>query len=146
MCVYVNYYGGFSSVQIRIDIICIIIALILNIWRASFIRHPFISNQTWTYKMVYITISLFILIDILLAPSHILEHIYIESILNYDTQNLISLNWISVCGIITGAYFTYKTFALRKWRYKTMTVIAFSAILVYLAIFYFKLDYGISKQ
>jgi hypothetical protein len=69
-----------------------------------------------------------------------------ESILGYDSLNLISLNWIALMGIIIGALFTYQTFALRKWRYKTMTVIAFLAIISYLMLFYFTLDYNLPKE
>ena len=55
-----------------------------------------------------------------------------ETILGYDSTNLISLNWVALSGIILGSVFTYYVFALRKWKYKTMTVIAFSAITGYL--------------
>lgn len=49
-------------------------------------------------------------------------------------------------GIVAGCGFTYLTFALRKWRYKTMTAIAFALAIVYLAYFYFLIDYGVEKE
>ncbi|MDE6339760.1 MAG: hypothetical protein K2K97_08250, partial [Muribaculaceae bacterium] len=49
-------------------------------------------------------------------------------------------------GIIVGCGFTYFTFALRKWRYKTMTAIAFALAIIYLAWFYFMIDYGVEKE
>lgn len=57
-------------------------------------------------------------VDLLLAPSHLLEHIYKEGVLGYDSLNTISLNWVSLLGTATGALLTYQLFALRKWRYK----------------------------
>ncbi len=51
-----------------------------------------------------------------------------------------------VCGIVLlAATFTYFTFALRKWSYRTMTAIGFLLAAIYLAWFYFFIDYGIEK-
>lgn len=47
----------------------------LNLWRASFIPSPFIALATWRFKAVYLTFLLYIVVDILLAPSHLFEHI-----------------------------------------------------------------------
>ncbi|NDV64627.1 hypothetical protein [Bacteroides sp. 224] len=146
ICNYGEYYDWYQSIYIRIATVAAIIMLILNVWRASFIRHPYIELKTWKFRIVYITLVLYILIDILLAPSHLLEHVYIESILNYDSLHTISLNWIVLLGVVVGSIFTYQTFARRKWRYKTMTLIAITAILGYLMILYFTLDYNQSKE
>lgn len=64
----------------------------------------------------------------------------------FDETNLIDLNWYVLAGIIGGCGFTYLTFALRKWRYKTMTAIAFALAIVYLGYFYFMIDYGVEKE
>ena len=146
VCVYGEHYDWFDSTPIRMASIAALVILALNLWRASFIRHPFIAIQTWRYKAVYITFLLYIVVDTLLAPSHLFEHIYMETILGYDSTNLISLNWVALSGIILGSVFTYYVFALRKWKYKTMTVIAFSAITGYLMYFYFRIDYDLPKE
>lgn len=146
ICVYGEHYDWYQSWQIRIATIFCVIILLLNIWRASFIRHPFISLKTWSYKIVYMTFLLYIVINILLAPSHLLEHIYMNSILKYDSLNIISLNWIVLLGTISGSIFCYLTFARKKWKYKTMSVIAFVAITGYLIYFYFTIDYNLPKE
>ena len=74
------------------------------------------------------------------------EHSYAANILGFDETNLIDLNWYVFAGIVTGCAFTYFTFALRKWRYKTMTAIAFALAVVYLAYFYFFIDYSVEKE
>lgn len=51
-----------------------------------------------------------------------------------------------LAGIIVGCVFTYYTFALRKWRYKTMTAIGFALAAAYLGYFYFLIDYGVEKE
>ncbi len=146
VCLYGEYYDWYESVYIRIATIASLVMLALNIWRASFIRHPFIALKTWRFKIVYLTFLLYIIIDILLAPSHLFEQIYMEAILGYDSLNVISLNWVVLAGIVAGSFFAYQTFALRKWQYKTMTVIALSAIVIYLVLFYFIIDYNLPKE
>lgn len=146
VCVYGEHYEWYESSQIRIATVAGLVILALNLWRASFIRHPFIALITWRYKAVYLTFLLYIVVDILLSPQHLLEHIYMEAVLGYDSLNLISLNWVALFGIITGSIFTYIVFARHKWRYKTMTIIAFSAIAGYLMCFYFTIDYHLPKE
>ncbi|MDE6308935.1 MAG: hypothetical protein K2L81_01935, partial [Muribaculaceae bacterium] len=77
---------------------------------------------------------------------HVFEHSYAANILGFDKTNLIDLNWYVFAGNIAGGAFTYLTFAQRKWRYKTMTAIAFGLAIVYLSYFYFFIDYSIEKE
>ncbi|MDO4755771.1 MAG: hypothetical protein Q4A54_05470 [Parabacteroides sp.] len=146
VCVYGEHYDWYNSEYIWMATIGGGLTLILNRWRASFIRHPYIANQTWKYKAVYLTFFLYIVVDILLSPSHLLEHIYLEAVLGYDMLHLISINWIVLFGVVIGAIFTYLTFARQKWAYRTMTLIAFVAITAYLMIFYFTIDYNLPKE
>lgn len=77
---------------------------------ASFIRHPFIALATFRFKAVYQTFLLYIVVDILLSPSHVLEHAFMEGVLGYDSLNVVSLNWVILAGTIVGSVFTYLTF------------------------------------
>ena len=143
---YGDHYDWYQSVFIWMGTVFGLVALGLNLWRASFIRHPFIANETWRYRNVWLTFILFVVVDILLSPSHYVEHLYAESILGYDALNLVSLNWIVLLGIACGTFFTYRVFALRKWTYKTMTLIGFSLLVGYLLVMYFIIDYNLSKE
>ena len=82
----------------------------------------------------------------LMATEHVFEHTYAATILGFDETNLIDLNWYVFAGIVAGCAFTYFTFALRKWTYRTMTAIGFVLAAVYLAYFYFTIDYGVEKE
>lgn len=146
ICVYGDYYDWFESRYIRFAAVAGGIMLLLNLWRASFIRHPYIPLATFRFKIVYVTFLLYIVVDILLAPSHILEHIYLESVLGYDSLNFISLNWVVLSGIVAGSVFTFYTFAVKKWSYRLMTLIAFLSIAAYLVFFYFNIDYNLSGE
>lgn len=82
----------------------------------------------------------------LLAKDAVTRQQYDRAKTDYDETNLIDLNWYAFTGIIAGCAFTYFTFALRKWRYKTMTATAFALAACYLAWFYFFIDYGVEKE
>lgn len=146
ICVYGAHYDWFRSEYIRMAAVFAVVVLLLNVWRASFIRHPYIALQTFTYKPVYMSFILYIVIDILLAPSHLFEHIYMEGILEYDALNVISLNWTVFFGIVAGSVCTYFLFARRKWSYRRMIFFAFLAITGYLLYFYFRIDYHLPKE
>lgn len=140
------HYDWLDSVYIQTGLAFGVISLGLNLWRATFIRHPIIELKTWTIRNVWITFLLYILINILLSPTHLFEHIYMEAILGYDSMHLVSLNWAIVLGIACGAFMTYQLFALRKWKYKTMSLIGFVFITAYLISMYFFIDYNIPKS
>ena len=144
--VYGEHYDWFDSIYIRAALAAAVIITGLNLWRSSFIRHPFISLDVWRQPAVYTTALIYIVVNLLLAPGHLLDHILMTEILHYDEPNLISLNLASLAGIFTGCFFTWQTFARRKWPYKRMTAIAFACITVYLMIFYFTIDYNLSKS
>ena len=97
-------------------------------------------------KAVWRATAIYIVFFPLLATEHVFEHSYAEHILGFDETNLIDLNWYVFAGIIAGVALTYYTFALRKWRYKTLALIAFCLAGIYLLWFYFNIDYGVEKE
>jgi len=143
---YGDYYDWYQSEQILMGTLFGIVALGLNIWRASFIRHPFIANSTWGFRNVRIVFLLLVVICILMSPSTFFEQMYTTAILKYDSLNRITLNWFSLLGYICGGVFTYRTLAIRNWKFKTMTLIAFSLLVGYLLIMYFMIDYNLPKE
>jgi MFS transporter, DHA2 family, multidrug resistance protein len=143
---YGEYYDWYHSTQIRMGTVFGLVALALNVWRASFIRHPYIANETWRFRNVWLTFVLYMVVYIFLSPSHVFENVYTEDILGYDSLNAISLNWVILLGTVLGSFFMWRTFALRKWTYKTMTLIGFSLLVGYSFVMYFMIDYNLSKQ
>jgi len=146
LCVYGEHYDWYESQYIRMATIFAVAMILINLWRAKTIRHPYISLPTWKFKTVYLTAIIYLIVFILISPMHVLEHAYMVDILGYDSLNVISTNWIAILGIVTASIFMYKTFALKKWSYKRATVIGFSSIVAYLMIFYFIIDYNLPKE
>lgn len=146
ICVYGNYFDWWDAVEIRGAAVIGVVCAGLNLWRATFLRHPYISLRAMRNRNVIRATAIYTVFFTLMATEHVFEHTYAEHILGFDNTNLIDLNWYALTGIVAGCLFTYITFARRKWRYKTMTAIAFALAAGYLAYFYFVIDYGVEKE
>ena len=146
ICVYGNFYDWWEATEIRWATVLGLACTGLNLWRASFLHHPYISFQAMKNRNVIRATGIYVVFFTLLATEHVFEHSYAATILGFDETNLIDLNWYVMVGIIVGVILTYLTFALRRWRYKTMTAIGFALAAVYLAWFYFSIDYGVEKE
>lgn len=146
ICVYGNYYDWWDAGEITYATILGLVCLAINLWRASFLHHPYISFQALTNRNVLRATLIYLVFFTLMATEHVFEHSYAATILGFDETNLIDLNWYVFAGIVAGCIFTYLTFASRKWRYKTMTAIGFAFAALYLGWFYFMIDYGVEKE
>lgn len=146
ICVYGNFYDWWDAPEIRWATLLAIATLGISLWRASFLHHPYISFRAMTNRNVIRATGVYLVFFTLIATEHVFEHTYAATILGFDETNLIDLNWYVFAGIIAGCAFTYLTFARRKWRYKTMTAIGFALAIIYLAYFYFLIDYGVEKE
>lgn len=146
VCVYGNFYDWWAAAEIRGATVLGVVCLGINLWRATFLHHPYISLRAMKNRNVVRATCVYLVFFTLVATEHVFEHSYAASILGFDETNLIDLNWYVFFGILAGCAFTYLTFARRKWRYKTMTAIGFALAAVYLAWFYFFIDYGVEKE
>lgn len=146
ICVYGNYFDWWDAAEIRGAALLGLAVLAINLWRATFLHHPYISFEAMKNRNVVRATIVYLLFYTMLATEHVFEHSYAATILGFDETNLIDLNWYVFAGIIAGVAFTYLTFALRKWRYKTMTIIGFSLAACYLAWFYFGIGFGVEKE
>lgn len=146
VCVYGNFYDWWDAGEI-VGATCLgLICLGINLWRATFLHHPYVSFQAMRNRNVIRATLVYLVFFTLLATEHVFEHSYAATILGFDETNLIDLNWYVFVGIVVGCVFTYFTFATRHWRYKTMTAIGFALAAIYLAYFYFTIDYGVEKE
>lgn len=146
VCVYGNFHDWWESVEICRATALGLVCMALNLWRASFLHHPYVSFMAMRNRNVVTATCVYLVFFTLMATEHVFEHSYAASVLGFDETNLIDLNWYVFAGIVVGCGFTYVTFALRKWRYKTMTAIGFLLAACYLAYFYFLIDYGVEKE
>ncbi|TGX82237.1 hypothetical protein E5358_08010 [Palleniella muris] len=146
ICIYGNHYDWWDASEIRWATVTGLAFLSINLWRATFLHHPYISFRAMKNRNVRRATCIYLVFFTLMATEHVFEHNYAAAILGFDETNLIDLNRYALVGIALGCAFTYFTFALRKWRYKTMTAIGFALAAGYLTWFYFFIDYGIEKE
>lgn len=146
VCVYGDFYDWWDSGEITGATILGLACLAINLWRASFLHHPYISYLAMRNRNVWRATLVYMVFFTLMATEHVFEYGYASVILGFDETNLIDLNWYVFAGIVAGCTFTYFTFAKNRWRYKTMTAIAFALAAFYLAWFYFQIDYGVEKE
>ena len=146
VCVYGEFHDWWDSSEIVFASLIGIFALLINLWRATFLHHPYISLKALTNRNVVRATLVYLVFFTMLATEHVAEHSYASAVLGFGETDIIDLNWYVFAGIIAGCAFTYFTFALRRWSYRTMTAIAFALIAVYLGWFYFMLDYGVEKE
>ena len=146
VCVYGNYFDWWDAPEICRATIIGAACLAVNLWRATFLHHPYISFMAMLNRNVLRATCVYLVFFTMIATEHVFEHSYAINVLGFDETNVIDLNWYVFVGIIVGCGFTYLTFALGKWRYKTMTAIGFALLAVYLGYFYFTIDYGVEKE
>lgn len=146
VCVYGNFYDWWEAEEIVGATVLGMACLAVNLWRATFLHHPYISFTALTNHNVLRASLIYLVFFTLLGTEHVFEHSYAAAVLGFDETNMIDLNWYVLVGIIAGCLFTYLTFALRRWRYRTMTAIGFFLAALYLAWFYFMIDYGVEKE
>jgi len=146
VCVYGDFYDWWDADEIVAASMLGIVCLSVNLWRATFLHHPYISFRAMKNRNVIRATAVYSVFFTLLATEHVFEHNYAAGILGFDETNLIDLNRYVLVGIIVGAIFTYYTFATHRWRYKTMTAIGFALAFAHLAYFYFMVDYGVEKD
>lgn len=146
VCVYGDYYDWWEAPEITAATLIGLASLAVNLWRASFLHHPYVSFTAMKNCNVIRATLVYLVFFTLMATEHVFEHSYAAAILGFDETNMIDLNWYVFAGILAGVALTYFSFALRKWRYKTMTAIGFALAAVYLAYFYFLIDYGVEKE
>lgn len=146
ICLYGDHYDWWYSVHIRTATLFAIIGIAINVWRMKLLRHPYIAPIVWKNRIIIKTTILYLLIDFLVSTEHVFEHAFSEAILGYDSLNAISLNWFTFAGVIFSCAFCYIFFAKRRWSYRRMTVMGFTFATIYLAYFYFLIDYNLSKE
>ena len=146
ICIYGEHFDWWNSEHVWLATVLAFVTFAMNWYRSTYLRHPYISFAIFKMPIVLTCVAIILVMDFLLAPSHLFEHALMEGVLGYDHLNTLTLNWVSIVGVVIGILFTWQTFARRKWTYQRMLVIAFSCFAFYLSYFYFVIDYNLPKE
>ena len=137
VCIYGDYYDWTDSALIRGSIVVAIVTLLININRMHTCKRPYIEPQVFRYHHFPTILFLFLMLCLFLTTSSVLQEMFMNSILQYDSLNAVSLNWYVFIGILAGAGIVfYRQVVLRK-GYKLLISVGFILIVVYQYYMYF---------
>ncbi|MDE5645514.1 MAG: hypothetical protein K2I45_07735, partial [Muribaculaceae bacterium] len=80
VCVYGNFYDWWDSGEICLASLLGLACLAINLWRATFLHHPYISLPALTNRNVVKATLVYLVFFTLLATEHVFEHAYAASI------------------------------------------------------------------
>ena len=134
---YGKFYDWYDSWQIVMATVITVVSLAMSIHRMIVMRHPYISLEAFKYKNLTSLLFLFLMLCLFLTTSSVLQEMFMNSILQYDSLNAVSLNWYVFIGILAGAGIVfYRQVVLRK-GYKPLISVGFILIVVYQYYMYF---------
>ena len=137
VCIYGDYYDWTDSALIRGSIVVAIVTLLININRMHTCKRPYIEPKVFRYHHFPTIMFMFLMLCLFLTTSSVLQEMFMNSILQYDSLNAVSLNWYVFIGILAGAGIVfYRQVVLRK-GYKLLISLGFMLIVVYQYYMYF---------
>lgn len=143
--VYGDHYDWLEGEPIRVGILFAVVLLALNIHRASVIRHPYISLETFRQKNMLWIFMLFGFMTLMSATAGSVLSIFTEGILGYDARHAIDNSWGTLIGVASGAGFFYVALTKWKWRIKNIVLSGFISFFAFQTTLYFLIDSSTDK-
>lgn len=108
--------------------------------RSKFHEHPYLPLSIFKYRSVLHLLLLLMGASILQSAPKILQSIYLNSVLGYDSLNVISLNFPILYGVVVGTLLAFATFVKWHWGFKKYFIVAFGLLTFYEVSMYFLID------
>lgn len=132
---YGKYLEWIHSLHIRVAIIVLTTASILQYMNIKSIKRPYINPAAWKYPKLMKIFVLFGAIYIIQAAPGMLQNPYMGSILKFDQQNISYLSYFSLGGMIISALLCYTFFRKRK-RLRGIIIGGYCLFIIYLIMMY----------
>lgn len=143
--VYGEHYDWLYGWEIRTAVAFAVILLLMSLYRAANVRHPYIALRTFSqHNMLYIFI-LFGCMTLMSSTATSIQNIFTGSVLGFDARHNADLNWGIVAGIALGTYFFYMAVTRWKWRIKAVVLMGFVSFFLYQVMLYFMIDPSAEK-
>ncbi len=134
---YGEHYNWFESSHLQAVGVSFLVTAFFCIGRMLHIRHPFIEPAVWRYHNLLPFLFVFFVVELLVATPEILQEMLTGHILHYDVLNTVSLNLWMLVGILLGSLFTYWAMHHLRLSYIRLTIIGFTALVIYQIMMYF---------
>ncbi len=141
---YGDWLDWWNSPALRLLTGTSLLTTALALWRMKTTAQPFYEPALWSYRYVVPIIILAGIVEALFATEHVLEHVFYEEVMHYETVISEELNLWALPGIWFGCLFSLGWLRLNGYfAYKLMAIGLFS-FAIYTAGFYFLVNHGIS--
>lgn len=141
-----EHYDWWHSDKINIASGLFVMLLAMCIYWSGKCEQPYIALKAFTYPRVVNMMILLLGLGVMQGAAHLLQPIFVTSILHYDALNTISLNLPELIGIIFGALLVYYSLVRWKWSVKQFLFLSFALVTYYAISMYFLIDAGVSKE
>jgi hypothetical protein len=146
ICSYGEHYDWWHS-RIIWNVTFVCMAAFAAAWcRSHFHAKPYLDLTVFSYGAVWKIIIWLFVAGILQAAPRLLQSIYINGVLGYDSLNVISLNYPILYGVILGSLLAFYTKVKWGWNNKQFLVLAFGMLTFYTAAMYFLIDGDTNKE
>lgn len=135
-----KHFDWFYSPYIRIGTFACIMSLLLAIRQMQRAQQPYFDPELFSYKSLRVACGLIMAMILLLATPKVIEGAMLGSILKFDSEATMSINWMVVAGGIAGSINAFYWLALKRVRYKWIIFLGFSCLTGYQAIMYFTIN------
>jgi hypothetical protein len=119
---------------------------ILGWCRSHFHEKPYLDLKIFGFSAVWKVIFWLFAASILQSAPRLLQSIYLNAVLEYDSLNVISLNYPILYGIVLGALFSFYCRVKWHWNVKQYMVFAFGMLVYYIVAMYFLIDGETNKE
>jgi hypothetical protein len=143
---YGEHYDWWDSSEIRFGTWLFIVSLVATLTYSKFRKEPYISLHAFRYPEAWRMMFLLLGIAVLQGAAHVLQPTFLSGVLNYDSLNIISLDYPELAGVIMGAILNYFTLIRWKWSIKQYLFFTFFMLFYYLMSMYWICDDQIDKE
>jgi len=143
---YGDWYSYFDSPVIQGVALVAAITLFGCIHRMFHIRHPYYEPKMWSYRYLVPVLVLITLVEVFLATEHVLEEVFYEEGMKYETIVSSQLDWFTMIGIVCGGAFALLWMKVLQFNYYRLIAIALGALSIYLIGYYLTLSTDINIE
>lgn len=137
---YGEHYDWWRGPQIWKATVVSLSFFIAAVCRSKFREKPYLSLSIFGYRATQQLMALLLGIGILQAAPRLLQSVYLNAVLHYDSLSVISLNKPQLYGTVVGSLLAFFTLVKWHWNFKQYFVFALCLATFYEAAMYFLID------
>ncbi len=106
--------------------------LAMALWRMFTVRHPYINPAIFRVRYVVPIFVLIVAVEMIFASEHVLEEVFLSSVMGYSEGTSARLDWAVWGGVMTGCIFSLWWMHRMRFSYIRLAIVGLVAALGYL--------------